>query len=50
MKNIDEFIAGTDPEDPASYLRIDASSLSNGLILQFNAVTNRAYTIEYRSA
>ena len=49
MSNRDEYIAGTDPFDPASYLRVDGSSLINGVILKFNAVTNRAYTIQYRT-
>jgi hypothetical protein len=49
MNNLDEYLAGTDPNNAASYLRVDGSSLSNGVILQFQAITNRAYTIEHRS-
>jgi len=49
MSNRDEFIAGTDPEDPNSYLRIDAySAVPNGVVLRFLAVSNRAYTVESR--
>jgi hypothetical protein len=49
MSNHDEFIAGTDPEDPNSYLRIDAySGVPNGVILRFLAITNRSYTVESR--
>jgi hypothetical protein len=49
MRNGDEYIAGTDPEDPGSYLRIDANSgVPNGVILRFLAISNRAYTVESR--
>ncbi len=47
--NRDEFIAGTDPRDPQSYLRItSASSEANpapNVRLDFNAVAGRTYTV-----
>jgi len=49
MSNANEIAAGTDPTDPNSYLRIDGFGLSNGIILQFFAVTNRSYGIDYRT-
>ena len=48
MSNAAEVIAGTDPKSNKSYLRIDATAFPVGAELQFNAVSNRTYTIQYR--
>ena len=48
MSNAAEFIAGTNPKDSKSYLRIDASALVTGAELQFGAVSNRTYTLQFR--
>jgi hypothetical protein len=50
MSNLDEYIAGTDPQDPQSYLRIDANAgMSGGAILTFVAISNRTYSVVYRT-
>ena len=54
MVNRDEYMAGTDPQDPQSYLRIetitpDFNSTAT-VQLTFLAVTNRTYTIQYRDS
>jgi hypothetical protein len=49
MKNIDEFLAGTLPNNPASSLRLRVAS-SGGALLQFNAAANVAYIIEFKNA
>ena len=44
--NRDEFLAGTDPNDPTSCLRLQPPALvpgSNAVWLQFNALSNRTY-------
>ncbi len=46
MSNAAEYFAGTDPFDAASYLRVNLS-LSNQATIQFNAISNRSYTILY---
>src|SRR6185436_9352216 len=50
VTNWEEYIAGTDPHDQQSHLRIDAvaspSGSSNGVALTFEAITNRFYTLE----
>jgi hypothetical protein len=46
MINRHEYIAGTDPQDEDSYLRIDALP-GSGATLTFQAVSNRTYTIVY---
>jgi hypothetical protein len=47
MSNLQEYIAGTDPHDGQSYLRIDADSDSgSGAVgLGFLAVSNKTYTV-----
>ena len=46
MSNAAEYFAGTDPFDPSSCLRVDLLSLSPATI-QFNAVSNRTYSVLY---
>ena len=47
MINRDEWIAGTDPMDPESYLKVDQIEASGGASLQFLAISNKSYTIQY---
>jgi len=47
MKNRDEFLAGTDPANPQSYLRVDLTALSNQALVHIAAVSNRTYTVQY---
>jgi len=49
MSNLAEYIAGTDPAEHLSYLRIDGSASGNNAVLSFLAITNRAYAIESRA-
>jgi hypothetical protein len=49
MNNRDEYIAGTDPVDPLSLLKLTLTTISSGLSgLEFVAQSNIAYTIQYR--
>ncbi len=41
-----EFLAGTDPTDPSSRLALQARLSTEGLILGFQAVSNRTYSIQ----
>lgn len=45
MSNRQEYIAGTNPADAASYLKVNPPSVSGGVSLSFGAVSNRTYTI-----
>jgi hypothetical protein len=47
MSNLAEYLAGTIPNDPNSYLRILVVG-AGPAVLQFNAAADRTYTIEYR--
>jgi hypothetical protein len=46
LTNSEEFFAGTDYLDPNSYLKV-AISANGGAVLQFNAVSNRTYSVQY---
>ena len=48
MKNRDEYIAGTDPLDAASFLEVQRVSVSSPAQITFQAVSNRTYTIQYK--
>jgi len=43
----EEYVAGTDPNDENSYLRVESIAVGGGTTLTFNAVAERSYTIEY---
>jgi len=47
MKNKAEYIAGTDPRDASSYLKVDHIATIGSAIVYFNAVSNRSYTVQY---
>lgn len=48
MKNWEEYTAGTNPTDAASYLRVDSIAPTGGARVSFNAIAGKTYTIEYR--
>ena len=50
MKNGAELTAGTDPNDPTSYLKVDQTSAQGVFTIQFLARTGRTYTVEYTDA
>jgi hypothetical protein len=50
MKNFAEYTAGTDPTNPLSYLKIDSISGGSGATLQFNAASNRTYSVQFTEA
>ncbi|MBK8001203.1 MAG: lamin tail domain-containing protein [Verrucomicrobia bacterium] len=47
MRNRDEFQAGTDPTNAASYLRVDLSTGATQASVQFAAISNRTYSVEF---
>jgi hypothetical protein len=50
MLNWQEYVAGTDPTDPLSYLKIDLMNLGGGATVAFSAVSNRTYTVQFTDA
>jgi len=48
LSNLQEYLAGTDPLDSSSYLRLDAVNSPNGVRLTFRAVAGRSYRIQFR--
>lgn len=49
LNNRGEYIAGTDYLDPLSYLKVELS-LVQGAAIQFMAVSNRTYSVQYSDA
>jgi hypothetical protein len=48
QSNWQEYIAGTDPADARSYLKIDAlTAATTGATLTFSAISNKTYTVQY---
>ena len=47
MSNLAEFIAGTDPSDPASFLKIEQTTVPGQATLRFGALPGKTYTIQY---
>jgi hypothetical protein len=50
LTNLQEFISGTDPRDAASYLKIDAFTMTGGNHqITFQAAPQKSYSIYYRT-
>ena len=48
MSNLEEYIAGTDPHNPLSFLRVRRVALPPEVVqVEFEAVSNRTYTVEF---
>jgi hypothetical protein len=51
LSNRQEYLAGTDPRDPLSYLRVEGIALGSGrATLEYWAVSNKTYSILWRPA
>jgi hypothetical protein len=45
LSNRQEYLAGTDPQDPLSNLRIEATGNGDGVVLSFTAISNKTYSV-----
>ncbi len=51
LTNLQEYIAGTDPQNPDSFLRItEVSRSGNDVVVSFTAVAGRIYTLESKDS
>jgi hypothetical protein len=50
MTNLQEYIAGTDPLDGQSYLKVNVDAAPGGVQVWFAAVSNRTYTVQYNDS
>jgi hypothetical protein len=51
MTNLQEFLAGTDPQNPQSRLKLDATIISAGSVnLEFPAISNHTYSVVYKDS
>jgi hypothetical protein len=51
--NSQEYLAGTNPNDPGSWLRIEHLSIApdqTAAVIEFNAASNQTYTLQFRDA
>jgi len=48
LSNRAEYLAGTDPTNKLSYLKVEQISPTGGALITFQAVSNRTYTVEYK--
>jgi hypothetical protein len=47
MTAVEEYIAGTDPWDASSYFRANRIILTGSTLIEFTAVSNRTYTLQF---
>jgi hypothetical protein len=47
MSNRDEYIAGTNPTNSASYLKVEQLTMNSPAEITFEAVSNKTYTVQY---
>src|SRR6185295_14891036 len=50
MKNWQEYIAGTDPRNAASYLKVNQLVVSGAALISFEAVSNKTYTVQFNDS
>ena len=50
LSNLQEYLAGTDPTNAASCLRVELPSVAGGTLVRFSAVSNRTYSVLYTDA
>ena len=50
MLNWQEFVAGTDPTNVLSVLRLDALTTNHASVLTFEATSNKTYTLQFSGA
>jgi len=50
MTNLQEYIAGTNPRNAQSYLKIDRLAVSGVATLRFVAVSNKTYSVQYKNS
>jgi hypothetical protein len=54
FNNLQEFLAGTDPRDSQSYLKIEITPSPAGgngsLMIRFQAVSGKSYSVQYRDS
>ncbi|HMJ90068.1 MAG TPA: hypothetical protein VK530_09640, partial [Candidatus Acidoferrum sp.] len=47
MLNWQEYVAGTDPTNPLSNLKLASTMSSNGVAMEFQAMSNKTYSVQY---
>jgi hypothetical protein len=50
MSNWEEYVAGTDPTNSSSYLKVDSVAANGGATITFNALARKTYTVQFTTA
>jgi hypothetical protein len=50
MGNWEEYVAGTNPTNASSYLKIDSLTAVGGALITFSLVSNKTYTVQFTDA
>ena len=50
LSNAEEYVAGTDPTNASSYLKIDSIAANGGATLTFGAMAGKSYTVQHAAA
>ena len=50
MKNWQEYVAGTDPTNAQSYLKVDQLTVNGPASVRFQAVSNKTYTVQFKDS
>ena len=50
MANWQEYVAGTDPTNSLSYLKIDSLTAASGAAITFGGISNKTYTVQFTDA
>ncbi len=50
LTNVEEYLAGTDPRDAMSYLKVDSITNTGGLKVIFTAIAGKTYTVQFCQA
>ena len=48
VSNCDEYLAGTDPQDPASFLKVEILAETGQVKIRFSALAGKTYTVQFR--
>jgi hypothetical protein len=50
MTNLQEYLAGTNPQDRGSALRLEAVAHPMGVVLRFTAQAGKSYSLQFRNS
>jgi hypothetical protein len=49
MRNRDEYVAGTDPQNSGSYLKVEQLTVGGTVTIEFSAMAGKTYSVQYKN-